>query len=207
MLRAVYSRRRAKSCSRDHAAPSQGIGTTSPPSVRIRRVEIGDAPAIEQYASDPHIAATSHVPHPYPRGAGLTFVTAALSAWRNGGDSTFAVLADEAFAGLITLMSLNRLSASAQVGYWIAVPQWGRGVATEALRLTVQYAFDELNLNQLGARCLASNVASVRVLQKNGFEERGQLRYQGADSRFAGALLRSFVLQRRPAARLSGNGE
>ena len=132
----------------------------------------------------------------YPRGGGLVFATRAIDAWRSGDGSTFAVVADEAFAGVMSVAAVNRLLAAGQVGYWIAVPYWGRGIATEGLRLAVRKAFDEIGLEQLSANCLEANVASVRVLQKNGFVEGAPLTYDGPDTRFSGRRIRTFGLRR-----------
>ena len=172
------------------------------PVVRIRRIEVADADAIERYAGDARIAATSHVPHPYPKGGGVSFVRAAISAWRSGSERTFAVTVDGELAGLISLMNINCLHASAQVGYWIGVPYWGAGVATEALRLVVRVGFDELRLVELAAGCLDMNPASARVLEKNGFRERGRFRYEGPDARFRGQLVRAFRLSRSDEKRI-----
>jgi len=164
--------------------------------IRIRRVELDDAALIEQYASDARVAETSHVPHPYPRGGGRTFALSAVKEWQRNGDRTFAVVVDDAFAGLVSLMAINRLRSVAQVGYWIGVPFWGRGIASEALRQTVSFAFDDLGLEELGAGCLAENLASARVLQKNGFEEQRSVDYRGPDARFVGHTIRRFHLTR-----------
>ena len=187
-------------------------GGAEVPVVAIRRVEVADAEAIERYAADARIAATSHVPHPYPTGGGVTFVQSALAGWRKGSERSFAVTVDGHLAGLISLMSINRLQASAQVGYWIAVPFWGGGVATEALRLTIRVGFDELRLVELGAGCLDVNVASARVLEKNGFQEQGCFRYEGPDERFRGREVRTFRLSRKDEKRIkskdiSGNAK
>lgn len=53
----------------------------------------------------------------------------------------------------------------ATIGYWIARDFWGRGVATTALRLLLL----EDSIRPLFARVATSNIASLRVLQKNGF--------------------------------------
>ena len=46
---------------------------------------------------------------------------------------------------------------------------WGKGIATEAIALISQYAFDVLNLRKLNAGCYATNGGSVRALEKAGF--------------------------------------
>lgn len=169
------------------------IETPTVPLVKIRPVHLSDAPMIERYASDPRIAATSHVPHPYPRGGGAAFAAHAVEAWREGGDRAFAVTSDDAFAGIVSLMALNYTRGRAQVGYWIAAEYWGRGIATEAVRLVVRLAFEEYGLTELGAGCLAENLASARVLEKAGFVEGVPFAYRGPDTRFEGRTIRTFT--------------
>ena len=165
------------------------------PTVRIRPVESSDGSLIEEYASDPRIAATSHVPFPYPRGAGAVFVAKAMDGWKHGVERTFAVVSDDRFAGVVSLMAIDRPLGRAQVGYWIAVPYWGKGIATEAVRLVVDLAYAVFGLRSLGAACLADNDASARVLEKAGFAEGRSLTYKGPDRRFEGRAVRTFTLQ------------
>ena len=61
----------------------------------------------------------------------------------------------------------------AALGYWIGVPYWGQGYATEAGREVVRYAFDELGLNRVYAFHFTRNPASGRVLQKIGMVYEG----------------------------------
>ncbi|PYR57416.1 MAG: GNAT family N-acetyltransferase [Acidobacteria bacterium] len=65
---------------------------------------------------------------------------------------------------------------SAEIGYWLAEPFWGRGIAVEALELVTAYAFDECNLLRLFALPFADNDRSTRVLEKAGFAREGLLR-------------------------------
>jgi RimJ/RimL family protein N-acetyltransferase len=60
---------------------------------------------------------------------------------------------------------------TAELGYWVGRPFWGKGYATERVRQTVERAFDELGLTHLFARPLKSNPPSRRVLEKLGFTE------------------------------------
>jgi ribosomal-protein-alanine N-acetyltransferase len=61
---------------------------------------------------------------------------------------------------------------TATAGYAFAQPVWGRGLATEALRAVVEVARG-LGLQQLGALCHADHAASIRVLEKCGFQLQG----------------------------------
>jgi RimJ/RimL family protein N-acetyltransferase len=63
-----------------------------------------------------------------------------------------------------------------ELGYWIAEPFWGRGLATEAVRAVTGYAFSKLKLVRLMAAAYLSNRRSMRVLKKCGFKKEGFLR-------------------------------
>jgi ribosomal-protein-alanine N-acetyltransferase len=69
------------------------------------------------------------------------------------------------------------------IGYWVDGRRNGRGLATEAVGEIVSYAFGALDLHRVEAATLVDNVASQRVLEKNGFERiglaRGFLRVAG----------------------------
>ena len=62
---------------------------------------------------------------------------------------------------------------SGVVGYWVAEPVSGRGVASSALEQLVRYAFGDLGLHRLEAATTLANEASARVLLKAGFEQYG----------------------------------
>ncbi len=58
---------------------------------------------------------------------------------------------------------------TAEIGYWIAEPYWGMGIATEAVKLLTAYAFATFDIVRLQAEVFEHNTASMKVLQKNGF--------------------------------------
>ena len=55
---------------------------------------------------------------------------------------------------------------------------WNKGIATEAGRVILEYAFGRLELNRVGAVCMVENAASRRVLDKLGFEFEGIARQE-----------------------------
>lgn len=63
----------------------------------------------------------------------------------------------------------------AEVGYWVSRPCWNRGIATEALRMLIDYCFHEKGFRTLWADYFPDNQASGRVMQKCGFRDTGQL--------------------------------
>ena len=62
------------------------------------------------------------------------------------------------------------------LGYWLGVPFWGQGYATEAVRRVVAYGFAELRLHRIEATVFSGNAASARVLEKVGMRCEGTLR-------------------------------
>lgn len=84
---------------------------------------------------------------------------------------------DEGIQGLLTLSSIVRGAfQNAHVGYWISQSLQGRGLMTSAVAAAVDIAKEDLGLHRLEAATLVYNVASQRVLEKNGFEPYGTAR-------------------------------
>jgi [ribosomal protein S5]-alanine N-acetyltransferase len=86
----------------------------------------------------------------------------------------FAILDGEAIAGTISLANVTRGAfQSATTGYWVDRERNGRGLATAAVGELVRFAFEEAGLHRVEAGTLVDNVASQRVLERNGFERFG----------------------------------
>lgn len=84
---------------------------------------------------------------------------------------------DDRLLGGITLSNVRRgVTQAAAVGYWIGKPFARRGLMTKAVSGVVRFAFEELKLHRLEAACMPSNAASIRVLEKNGFQREGLAR-------------------------------
>ena len=61
----------------------------------------------------------------------------------------------------------------AELGYWIGVPFWNRGYATEAAEAVIKFGFEELGLNRIEAEHFTRNPASWRVMEKLGMTLEG----------------------------------
>lgn len=87
---------------------------------------------------------------------------------------------------------------SAELGYWIGVPYWGNGYATEAARALLDYGFETLKLNRIFASHFKPNAASGRILRKLGMLHEGCQREhirkwdQFIDSELYGMLRRDW---------------
>ena len=69
----------------------------------------------------------------------------------------------------------------AEIGYFLLPPARGQGIATEAVRLLVHYAFDHMGVNRLCATCDAGNAGSANVLRSAGVPEEGRMRAETRD--------------------------
>jgi RimJ/RimL family protein N-acetyltransferase len=78
----------------------------------------------------------------------------------------------------------------AEIGYWLGEAYWGRGIMTDVVRLTTDYAFTELGLERVFAVPFTTNVASCRVLEKAGYLREGTLRRSAIKD---GRILDQFI--------------
>lgn len=78
--------------------------------------------------------------------------------------------------GSVGLTIANRRNGRGVLGYAINREVWGRGYATEAALLIVDYGFTALGLHRIEATCDPRNTASVRVLEHAGLELEGMMR-------------------------------
>jgi RimJ/RimL family protein N-acetyltransferase len=76
--------------------------------------------------------------------------------------------------GATGIHAIDWLSAHATTGIVIGAKQhWGKGYATEAMRLRTRYAFSELNLHKLMTEVFVANEASRKALEKDGYRTVG----------------------------------
>lgn len=78
--------------------------------------------------------------------------------------------------GTCSLFGLHREHARSVIGYSLAPEFWGRGLASEMLRLALGHAFDTLNLNRIEADIDPLNIASCKLVERAGFRREGLLR-------------------------------
>ncbi len=145
------------------------------PRLILRPLLPEDAPAIQRLAGMPEIAATTtNIPYPYPPGTALSYIIEQQLLYEKGDGVGFAIVkADhELLCGCIGL-TFDHDDRQAELGYWIGVPFWGRGYATEAVGGILRYTFLDLGCRRITARHFGSNPASGRVLLKNGFQREG----------------------------------
>jgi RimJ/RimL family protein N-acetyltransferase len=91
--------------------------------------------------------------------------------------TAFAIASSEELIGGIGLHPQpDVMRRSVELGYWLAEPYWGRGIATAAVRAMVEWGFSNLDINRIFAYVFGWNLASARVLEKAGFTLEGRMR-------------------------------
>ncbi len=136
----------------------------------LRAPRLEDAKAVATLINDRRIAENlARVPHPYALADAEDFIARAN---KPGGETAFfATLPDDTIIGGCGVGKL--FGADPEIGYWLGVPYWGKGYATEVARAIIDYAFDVLGHRKLEAGARVSNPASRRVLEKCGFQWTG----------------------------------
>jgi len=82
----------------------------------------------------------------------------------------FAIVCNGMVTGSIGCMLKDDVyRKNVEIGYFIGEPYWGKGIATEAVRLLLDYTIRQFEPARIYAEVFETNKASMRVLQKNGF--------------------------------------
>lgn len=88
----------------------------------------------------------------------------------------FAGSEPEQLLGIIEAIDFNQKVNSVTIGYYLAESHWGKGIATEAVKILVDFLFTDVNINRIQAEVMPLNENSKKVLLKNGFIKEGTLR-------------------------------
>jgi ribosomal-protein-alanine N-acetyltransferase len=155
-----------------------GIPTLRTQRLVLRPFARDDAPALQELAGAREVAiGTLTVPHPYEDGVAEDWIGSLGQFWEHREALILAMAtASEGLVGTIGLVAVDVLHGRGELGYWVGVPYWGQGYATEAGRAVLEYAFDDLSLNRVWAQHFTRNPASGRVLEKLAFRREGILR-------------------------------
>jgi RimJ/RimL family protein N-acetyltransferase len=142
----------------------------------LRPFELSDAPDVQRLAGHREVALnTLTIPHPYPDGAAEEWIRKHLE---DADLQNFAIIrrSDHALVGTIGLV-LKKDHDKGEIGYWIGVPYWNHGYATEAAAVLIDYGFKIFGLEKIFAAHFSRNAASGRVMLKNGMKHEGTLRH------------------------------
>ncbi|UWX56237.1 GNAT family N-acetyltransferase [Maribacter litopenaei] len=143
------------------------------PRVLLRELKQEDVPIIAELANNIKIFnnVRDAFGHPYTEENAQRFFEHQAES---DTEVVFAIETDGKLCGLCGLILQDDVyGKSAEVGYWLGEPFWGKGIATSAIGLLVSHAFKEFKLIRLYAGVFEYNSGSMRVLEKVGFVKEG----------------------------------
>ena len=145
----------------------------------IRQLEISDAPSLAKNANNINVwnNVRDYFPHPYSEQNALDFINFARSKKvieDFGIDISGEIVG---VAGYVPGVDIERLNA--EIGYWIGEDHWNKGIMTSVIKDIIEYIFENTQFIRLFAPVFEFNHASMRVLQKNGFNKIAILKNAG----------------------------
>jgi RimJ/RimL family protein N-acetyltransferase len=146
--------------------------------INLRTLEDSDAYSIYKNAKDRKVSRFTHLPYPYRLKYAQDFVRLCQEHYKNKTDYELGIEFKETgeIIGMISLMHLSNSDRSAEVGYWLGIQYWRRGITKEALSLILGFGFNNLELIKIYAKVLHPNFPSIRLLQSAGFGYEGRIK-------------------------------
>ncbi|MBV9280263.1 MAG: GNAT family N-acetyltransferase, partial [Chloroflexi bacterium] len=157
---------------------SPPLPTLDTPRLRLRPFTLADSATVERLAGAIEVASMLvNMPHPYPPGLAAEWIGRHADLAARGEFFMWAIEHKDGgeLMGSFTL-GVKGAHRRGHLGYWLGVPYWNRGYATEAAGPVLDVAFRDLSLHRVQALVFPRNLASCRVLEKVGFRAEGMLR-------------------------------
>lgn len=141
----------------------------------LRAYELSDAPRAQKLAGERELAKTTFLPYPYKLEMAESWIEGHAQLIKNGDAFPFAVILGSDLIGTMTIR-VDKTHNKGELAYWIGRDYWGKGYATEAASIVVDFSFNELNLNRVWAPIMSKNISSEKVMQKVGLKYEGTLK-------------------------------
>lgn len=158
-----------------HRLSLRRIRDSLPGKITTRRLVLrapirGDVPDLVRHANNKAIAdKLARLPHPYTRADAIGFIEIIV---QRGDERIYAITQNERLIGVIGFSFAE--GKLPDLGYWLGEDHWGQGLMTEAARGLIDAAHRTPHFERIGARALASNDGSLKVLEKLGFKRLGK---------------------------------
>ena len=144
----------------------------------IRKWRISDRERLAEMLNNPKVLDNLRdgLPYPYTPADGEEYIASMLAA-----DETrtfaFAITVDGVVIGSVGVFRQENIHfRTAELGYYIGEPYWGKGYTTSAVEQVCRYVFDHSDILRIFAEPFARNTASCRVLEKAGLQFERTLR-------------------------------
>ena len=155
--------------------PGDPIPVLETERLRLRPFTLDDEAAVFALASDPDVARFMRFEAHRTFADTRAFLELVLQHYGRSEPFAWAIVSreDGRLIGSCGFPKQNDMRNSAEIGYWLGKPYWGRGYAVEAARALVRFGFEEMGLDRVEAKCFVENRAGHRVIEKLGMNFEG----------------------------------
>lgn len=159
------------------AVPQEGeLPTLRGSQVILRWLTAEDIDAIYEIFSDPEVARFLAIPQQRSREDSERFLATIHEGFRTRSLYQWGIEHAGRLAGTCTLGGLDWENRRAEIGFALARVSWGGGLMPDALKTLLDHAFGPLGLHRIEADVDPRNGASLRILERLGFQREGYLR-------------------------------
>lgn len=145
------------------------------PNYKLRKWQRGDERSLAENANNPNIwnNVRDYFPSPYTLTDAYEWINFAQTERCN-----FAIEVEgKAVGGIGIIFQKDVARRNAEIGYWLGETHWGKGIVSAAIIEMVGYVFESFpEINRIYAGVFQYNTASMRVLEKAGFEQEAILK-------------------------------
>lgn len=142
----------------------------------IRSFEPFDKEALVKYANNRNVSKLlrDQFPFPYTKSDAKTWIRYACNQYL---ETNFVIANEKELIGSIGInLKEDVHKYSAEIGYWLGEPFWNKGIATAAVKIVTEFAFQNFLLNRIYANVFEGNDASEKVLHKAGYSKEATLK-------------------------------
>lgn len=142
--------------------------------VSLRKWQAGDEESLVENANNANIVANLRdiFPHPYTLEDAKFWVKLVQNDATN-----FAIEVDgKAVGGIGILLKEDIHRKNSEIGYWLGEAYWGKGIISASVKEMVDYTFKNYDIHRIYAGIFEYNIASMRVLEKAGFQKEAILK-------------------------------
>ncbi len=141
--------------------------------ILLRRLELSDRKQLTELANNKNVWDNLKDYFPYPYGEKDAEFFIHMTKEQDPIQS-FGIRFNNELCGVISLIVQKDVyKRSAEIGYWIGEPYWGKGITKKAVELITRYGFEKLNLIRIYAGVFEYNLTSMKILEKNGYQKEG----------------------------------
>jgi RimJ/RimL family protein N-acetyltransferase len=163
----------------------------------VRLFRKSDAESLTRYANNRKVWINLRdlFPHPYHIDDANRVIESSIS---EDPKIRFAISVEDKAIGAIGFNLHGDVErVSAEIGYWLGEPFWGKGIMTEVVKAVTQYAIEKHQLTRVYALPFEWNKASFRVLEKAGYILEGRMRRSAIkDGKIIDQLLYAYVVDK-----------